>query len=143
MNEALGAVAKIGFGTAMKNKWLSMDASKTVTVKVDSVDDEIQKLLQTLEQKGGAVDALEKKQLDQLTKRKLIKKESTTVYDVRKGPKFTLDVKKAQVDLTMDMILTGSWKDTTFKPYVPNELPKSTKSVENRQFFLHKICQNL
>lgn len=122
VNEALGAVAKIGFGTAMKNKWLNMDASKTVSVKVDSVEDEIQKLLEILQQKGGAVDALEKKQLDVLTKRKLVKKETTTVYEVEKGPKFTLDVKKAQVDLTMDMILTGSWKDTTFKPYTLNEL---------------------
>jgi len=123
----LGDVAAIGFGTAMKNKWLQMDASKNVSVKCENVEDDVQKMLATVQEKTCSIDALPKKQLDMLTKRKLVKKESLTVYDVEKGPKFTLDVKKAQMDLTAEMILTGSWKEADFKPLNLNALGMEPK----------------
>ena len=36
---------------------------------------------------------------------------------MRKGPKFALELTKQATDLTVDMLLSGSWKNLDFKQY--------------------------
>mmetsp|Transcript_41266 Transcript_41266/g.76785 ORF Transcript_41266/g.76785 Transcript_41266/m.76785 type:complete len:499 (-) Transcript_41266:46-1542(-) len=111
VDAALGAIAKIGMGTCMKNKWVSIDkATKVCTLSVDTVEDGTQKELQSLSSLGKA-------QLDALKKRKLIAPTSLTAFSVEKTDKFSAASQKAVADLTSEMIIKGSWSNMTFKPF--------------------------
>eukprot|EP00759_Apiculatamorpha_spiralis_P015793 PhF_6_TR22342/c0_g1_i1/m.31634/K01889/FARSA, pheS; phenylalanyl-tRNA synthetase alpha chain len=65
-------------------------------------------------QKGQAVDP---KDLDGLKKRKLVQQEQLKIFQVTKGPKFALERVKQLPDITREMITSGSWKTSSFKPY--------------------------
>jgi phenylalanyl-tRNA synthetase alpha chain len=105
----LGDVAKIGVGTAMKNKWISMDkATKSFTASLDKVADETQKDLLNLSNLG-------KDKLDVLKKRKLVAPTSITSLKVEKTDKFSMDAKKAVGAITKEMLDKGTWNDTSFK----------------------------
>merc|ERR1712023_360508 len=57
------------------------------------------------------------KEIAELKKRKMLNQQKISTFTVTKGPKFSLDVKKAAAEITADMIATGAWKQTDFKPY--------------------------
>jgi len=124
LDAALGPVAKVGFGAAMKVKWVAMDKSKMCTVTVDSIEDTIQTDLQKMNGAtfAAAIEACGKASVDALKKRKMISVANVTAYKIEKSPTFTKDIKKPAGDLTADMILSGSWKDTTFRPINFNSL---------------------
>merc|ERR1719487_96736 len=52
-----------------------------------------------------------------MKKRKLVLQNKISTFTVTKGEKFALDVKKAAAEITAEMIQTGAWKSTEFKPY--------------------------
>merc|ERR1719310_129780 len=52
-----------------------------------------------------------------MKKRKLVLQNKISTFTVTKGEKFALDVKKAAAEITAEMIATGAWKQTEFKPY--------------------------
>jgi len=108
IDEALGALAKVGLGTAMKNKWVSIDKAKAVSAARDAVKDEVQEDLKKL-------DSLDKAKLDALKKRKMIAPTSLTAFKVEKTDKF--GAKKAEADITAEMIQKGTWATTSFKPF--------------------------
>ncbi|CAJ1372656.1 unnamed protein product [Effrenium voratum] len=110
LDAALGAMAKIGLGTCMKNKWVSIDKAKVCTCSVDSVTD-------TVRQELGSLSTLDKAKLDALKKRKLIAPTSLTAFKVEKTGKFSSGAQKAVADLTSEMISKGTWASTTFKPF--------------------------
>jgi len=119
LDEALGPVAKVGFGAAMKLKWVSMDKSKVCTPLVDEITDTIQQDLRTCDGKdpNGAVETLSKQAVDALKKRKMLSLVSVTSYKVKKTSSFTTNIKKLVTDLTADMIANKSWQTQEFKPY--------------------------
>jgi len=111
VEEALGAVAKVGMGAAMKNRWVTIDkGSKNVTPAVDSVDDQVQSDLKNLTNLGKA-------QLDALKKRKLIAQTSVTSYRTTKIGDWSSLKPKAVAELTADMIRKGTWSTTEFKAF--------------------------
>ena len=67
---------------------------------------------------------LSKEILDVLKKRKLIEMSILKFYQVQKGPQFQAIRAKKPTDLTSEMIQSGSWKTTSFKPYNYNSLGK-------------------
>ncbi|KAF4715165.1 hypothetical protein FOZ63_021405, partial [Perkinsus olseni] len=103
---SLGGVAKIGFGAAMKNGWLSMDkATKEVSVSdkaKDGIEDTVADLL-TKVSKGEAA-SLAKGDMDMLKKRKLIHLTKTTGFKVDKTSNFRTEIVKQETELTQEMI---------------------------------------
>jgi len=57
------------------------------------------------------------KKQDEYKKRKLITTIVTNYFLLRRGENFTTKIHKAETDLTVEMLATGSWKTLTFKPY--------------------------
>eukprot|EP00747_Dinoflagellata_sp_TGD_P196078 gnl/TRDRNA2_/TRDRNA2_65724_c0_seq1.p1 gnl/TRDRNA2_/TRDRNA2_65724_c0~~gnl/TRDRNA2_/TRDRNA2_65724_c0_seq1.p1 ORF type:complete len:506 (+),score=130.97 gnl/TRDRNA2_/TRDRNA2_65724_c0_seq1:66-1583(+) len=111
IDQALGAVGKVGFGTAMKNKWVTCDkATKAVTACCDSVTDTVKSDLQNLA--GIAKDAQEA-----LKKRKLIAPTSITSYHIKKTDKFSLEATKGPQEITAEMIQKGTWSQHDFKAF--------------------------
>jgi phenylalanyl-tRNA synthetase alpha chain len=109
VEEKLGkSVANAGISTAMKNKWISIDKSKTITAAVDSVSDDVQKDLLNLTSLG-------KDKLEALKKRKLIATTNTTTYCVAQTDKFSAGAKKDHANLTEEMIRKGTWSGAGFK----------------------------
>ena len=116
LKEALGSVADIGFRQAMQQKWVMMDKSSgspVIVPKVDMVEDTALNLLKALEA-GETIDA---KVALGLMKRKLVTLKKWSTWKVEKGPQFAPERKRQAVDLTSDMIKTGSWRDESFKGY--------------------------
>jgi len=116
LKEQLGKdVADVGFKQAMQQKWAAIvkGPEPLVTKKVDSVIDTVKELLQQIQ----ADKEVDKVAVEKLKKRKMCSLETQKVYQVTKGPKFALEKKKMETDLTSEMVLKGTWKDTEFKPY--------------------------
>lgn len=137
-------VAKIGMGNCMKNKWLKKDGGDLVPIKKsDEVQDEIQNALKALEDAKFDPEALDQKVcneysiffdvivawlkkcvsivllkiLPDLKRRKLINLVTRKSYKVAKGPSFAPKRVKRAADLTKEMLDSGAWKETPFKPY--------------------------
>jgi phenylalanyl-tRNA synthetase alpha chain len=65
--------------------------------------------------------------LKDLSKRKLIEKRKLYYFSVEKGSEFTLDIKKQETDISVEMLqgfvlpsksnCSGAWKNASFKPY--------------------------
>eukprot|EP00397_Hematodinium_sp_SG-2012_P017533 GEMP01017934.1.p1 GENE.GEMP01017934.1~~GEMP01017934.1.p1 ORF type:complete len:504 (+),score=100.36 GEMP01017934.1:67-1578(+) len=120
LEAALGPLAKVGFGAAMKAKWISMDKSKFVTPVAESIADTVQEHLKSCDEAllADAIAALGgHAAIDALKKRKLVQIAGLTSYKVEKTSTFSTEIKNAATDLTHDMIVSGTWKNETFKPY--------------------------
>ncbi|CAB9508808.1 Phenylalanine--tRNA ligase alpha subunit [Seminavis robusta] len=104
-------VAKIGMGNCMKKKWIKKDGGDLVPVaKSEEITDEVQDQLKSLAD-------LDKKTTDALKKRKLVTLLTRKSFKVTKGASFAPKRVKKAADLTKEMLETGAWKDTPFKPY--------------------------
>ena len=111
-------VAKIGMGNCMKNKWIKKDGADIVAVKtMDEVSDETQHALQKLKESGFTEDALDDKTLQGLKRRKLIKLNTRKSCKVQRGPSYSPKRQKKAADLTKEMLDSGAWKTTEYKPY--------------------------
>ncbi|VDL78263.1 unnamed protein product [Nippostrongylus brasiliensis] len=107
---------KVGVNKALASGWISVDKSGgavRLLRKSQDVVDTVRSQLEALHV-GEELDA---KILAELKKRKLVSEILTKYIIVRKGPNFTTSVSKPEVDLTPEMIATGSWKTKTFKQY--------------------------
>merc|ERR1719387_1554974 len=114
INDELGAAGKLGFGTAMKHGWITMDkGTKAITATAESIADEVQNNLNHV--KNGNIPA--ESILGELKKRKLIMVVSITSFEVKKGEKFSLSTSKKVADITVEMLQKGTWADTEFKDY--------------------------
>lgn len=114
VNAKLGAVGKLGQGKAFKNGWVAKDGDKLVS-KVDKLPEDV--VVENLKQIKATGTLDDKKELTELKKRKLVTMTKQIGYKVTKGPKFGLEIKSYETDITSDMVTTGSWKDAEFKPY--------------------------
>ncbi|KAF2669248.1 hypothetical protein BT63DRAFT_446901 [Microthyrium microscopicum] len=105
--------AKIGASGALRNKWVSKDGKFLVPVAKEAKDS-ARELLQKVQQTNSLSDA---KALTDLKKRKLVKTGKLINYVVRKGPKYAKEIPFEATDLTSEMLSSGSWQTTDFKPY--------------------------
>ena len=141
-----GAVGKIGFSKAMSNGWIMIDkaAGGVVKRKVDSITDTVQDNLKMLSKGSG--DSLDASLRTEYKKRKLVEEVTEKIYLVKKGSNFSTSIKKMPTELTEKMMQTGSWRNTTFKPYNLDSLGTEPSSgylhplmkvrAEYRQIFL-------
>jgi len=105
--------AKVGQGNAFKNKWIKKDGDSLVLVQKE-VKDSARELLQKVQATKSIPDA---KILADLKKRKLVTVGKEISYKVSKGPKYAKEIPTEATDLTADMLASGSWQTTNFKPY--------------------------
>lgn len=92
-------------------------ATKTIThpdPQVASVEDQTAKDLAIIRDTHAHPKA---DVLKDLTSRKLITRVKSIAYKVTKGSNFTTSLSKQATDITADMLLTGSWKNQSFKKY--------------------------
>lgn len=114
VNSTLGNAGKLGQGKAFKNGWIAKDGDKLVA-KVRSLPEDITVAqLKTILSTGSLSD---KKELQELKKRKLISLTKIVGYKIEKAKNFGLEIKTLETDITSDMIVNGSWKNAEFKPY--------------------------
>ena len=116
MEKRVGAqVAKIGFGKAMKQKWIKKDGDKFERIAENPVDEDQTNLNKFLAEAN--LDVHPKKVVDQYKKRKHLIVKSVKSYKVTKGANFALERTKFETELTATMLRTGAWKDSKFKSY--------------------------
>ena len=116
MENRVGAqVAKIGFGKAMKQKWIKKDGDNFERIAASPVDEDQANLKRWLE--NPVYDDKDKKALDQYKKRKHLNIKSVKSYKVTKGPQFATERTKLETELTAEMLRSGAWKDQKFKKY--------------------------
>jgi phenylalanyl-tRNA synthetase alpha chain len=93
--------------------------------KVDSIEDGTRQELLEVRKNGVHPTAL-----SDLSKRKLIEKKKIFYFFVQKGNEFTLDIKKQETDISVEMLqkylrpiiaklmkFSETWKTASFKPY--------------------------
>ncbi|KAK6188247.1 hypothetical protein SNE40_004469 [Patella caerulea] len=111
--------AKVGFSKAMSAGWIKVDkqadGGPKVFRKVETIEDKVEKCMQQIKKMN--LENIADSQIAEFKKRKLVSEEKLTSYIVTKGEDFTLNVSKPEVDLTAEMIASGSWKTKNFKPY--------------------------
>jgi phenylalanyl-tRNA synthetase alpha chain len=111
-------VCKIGMGNCMKNKWAQKAGDKLVATKAMSdVSDETQAQLKALDAANCAEGVIDEKQVNLLKRRKLISLVTRKSYSVARGAEYAPKRVKKAADLTKEMLDTGAWKTTAFKPY--------------------------
>ena len=100
--------AKVGMGNCMKNKWINKSGD-LLTSSADAIDDAVKNQLSTISAtpEDSNADCLPQKTMTILKKRKLIKQETRTSYDVTQGPCYQPVRKKRPADLTKEMLDSG------------------------------------
>ncbi|XP_044955675.1 phenylalanine--tRNA ligase alpha subunit, cytoplasmic-like [Hordeum vulgare subsp. vulgare] len=115
LQEILGDVFDVGLKAAAKKQWIGFDKENEdlVTRRVKDTKDELQEQLKRLE--NGEV--FDDKVMEGLKRRKLITKEKSIWYSLKKGPEFVVKRKTLATDVTRDHLKSGDWKDLEFKDY--------------------------
>ena len=108
-------IAKIGFGKAMKEKWIKKDGGNFERVAENPVDKDKTQLNKFIE--DPKFESHNKKDIDNYKKRKHLNVKSIKSYKVTKGANFALERTKLEAELTADMLRSGDWKDIKFKNY--------------------------
>ncbi|TVU28622.1 hypothetical protein EJB05_20146 [Eragrostis curvula] len=110
----LGDAFDVGMRAAARNKWIGFEKGKDLILrKVESVKDELQEQLKKLQDGETVPD----KVIGDLKGRKLITKEKSIWYSLKKGPEFVLKRKTLATDVTTEHLRSGDWKDLEFKDY--------------------------
>lgn len=89
--------------------------SKNVDLADENVRDRAREALQKL--RAGGDHGVGKDEIAKLKKRKLIKAEKLRYYVVGRGEKFALERRQQLIDLSQDMIASGSWREMDVKEY--------------------------
>jgi len=144
--KAAGDVGKVGFSKAMSAGWIVMDKSggkPIIKRKAENIEDTIKANLNKIQ---TCQDDVSEKDKQDYKKRKLIQEVTDKIYILTKGENFSTSPQKAETELTPEMITSGSWKSSTFKPYNFNALgihppggclhPLLKVRAEYRQIFL-------
>ena len=120
----LGVAGDVGFRQAMQIKWVAIDKSSGEPLVVRKVDSIVDTVLPVLEDLASGSDGsnYDIKEMQALSKRKLVTLDKWKTFKITKGPKFALERKKPATDLTSEMLLKGTWKDADFKEYNFNAL---------------------
>ncbi|WWC59732.1 phenylalanine-tRNA ligase, alpha subunit [Kwoniella dejecticola CBS 10117] len=116
LQKLVGAdVAKIGQSNAFKKKWISKDGAGFVRAIEQPPVDDTAELLREISASGDCVggDSVTK----ELQKRKLITPKKHIHYSISKGTNFSTEVKQLETDLTVEMLQSGTWKESSFKTY--------------------------
>jgi phenylalanyl-tRNA synthetase alpha chain len=125
--EGVSSFYQLAWTYGMKRKWFKKEGDLIKKV-VSEAKDEDSEYLKNIEEgkkiSDKADEAAEKKIFDELKRRKAIELDVVKYYYVKKGAQFSLIRKKKATDLTQDMILKGTWKEESFKPYNFNALGK-------------------
>lgn len=110
-------IAKIGFAKAMSKKWVKLaEGDKNSVVRMHEGELQDEDMLQLIKYRDDVNPANhDKKMLDALKKRKLVTILTTKSYNVSKGANYAAEKKKLEVNLTADMLRTGTWKNLEFK----------------------------
>lgn len=124
------SMAKVGFMKAMSNGWIVIDKeTKKVHPKVDSVQDEVHKLIKSISDMSIADDVsntqtatnkqqqIDSKIIADLKKRKLITENLVKYMIIEKGPDFKTTIDRPETDLTTAMLQSGDWETKKFKDY--------------------------
>lgn len=121
LQEAVGKdVCKIGMGNCLKNKWARKDkASGRLLATTAEARDEVREQLATLRDapEEGNASVLDAKAVAALKRRKLISLVTRKSYAVTRGPSYAPRRVKRAADLTREMLESGKWRETPFKPY--------------------------
>ncbi|KII73208.1 Phenylalanine--tRNA ligase alpha subunit B [Thelohanellus kitauei] len=94
--------AEIGLNKAIFYKWVKMAGTPPIVQK--NVHDIFDVTCKNLNQIKAENIEMDKKQIDELKKRKLIKKITITSYNVTRGDNFDSNLKKKETDLTYEMV---------------------------------------
>lgn len=94
------AVAKIGLGPCMKNKWLKKEGERVVRLAAD-VKDTTREVLLGVQQMTGPV---EEEEMKNLKRRKLVQQVVRKSFRLAKGPCFRSVRARRYADLTKDML---------------------------------------
>ena len=108
-------IAKIGFGKAMKQKWIKKEGEKFERIAENPVDEDQTQLNAFLA--NPTLEAHDKKAVENYKKRKHLNVKNVKSYKVSKGANFALERIKFETELTAAMIRSGAWKDAKFKNY--------------------------
>ncbi|WWC68180.1 phenylalanine-tRNA ligase, alpha subunit [Kwoniella pini CBS 10737] len=118
LQKLVGAdVAKIGQSNAFKKKWISKDGPGFVRAVEQPPKDETAEQLKEISSTGNLKIAGSENAIKELQKRKLILPKKHIHYSVTKGPQFSTEVKQLETDLTVEMLQSGAWKESSFKTY--------------------------
>ncbi|CAL4967137.1 unnamed protein product [Urochloa decumbens] len=111
----LGDAFDVGMKAAARNKWIGFEKGNKDLVlrKVENVNDELQDQLKRLANGEVVPD----KVIDDLKRRKLITKEKSIWYSLKKGPEFVVKRKILATDVTTEHLRSGDWKYLEFKDY--------------------------
>ena len=128
------ALVKVGMGKAVQSKWLSVvkeegaaeepvpeggkkkPPPKRVLRAIASVDDALRAQMLAVQSSDGALDSLSDADFAALKKRGLVAKAVIKSVTITKGDAFDSWGKKAVADLTHEMLVKGTWRETAFKP---------------------------
>lgn len=124
LKDQLGFAGDLGFRQGMQLKWVAIDKSggePLVVRKVDSIVDKVLPILENLAS-GSDGNNYDQKEMQALSKRRMVTVEKWKTFKITKGPKFALERKKAATDLTVEMLAKGTWKNENFKEYNFNAL---------------------
>ncbi|KAF7638886.1 AA_TRNA_LIGASE_II domain-containing protein [Meloidogyne graminicola] len=108
---------QIGFGKAISAGWIMNEVKNGVSLvvrKAKSVQDTARDELKQIKE---GIHNLDAKSIGNLKKRKWIAEISFKAMIVTKGSNFHENLTKPELDLTTEMITTGSWRNKTFKKY--------------------------
>ena len=100
-------IAKIGFGKAMKQKWIKKEGNDFMRIAENPVDDDKTNLNKFLG--DPTLESHDKKTVDQYKKRKHLNVKSIKSFKVTKGPNFATERVKLETELTAEMIRTKEW----------------------------------
>eukprot|EP00467_Chlorarachnion_reptans_P008288 CAMPEP_0114506606 /NCGR_PEP_ID=MMETSP0109-20121206/11516_1 /TAXON_ID=29199 /ORGANISM="Chlorarachnion reptans, Strain CCCM449" /LENGTH=470 /DNA_ID=CAMNT_0001685203 /DNA_START=344 /DNA_END=1753 /DNA_ORIENTATION=- len=124
--KSLGKSANPGMSVCIKQGWVVLQADKKTVerkAKPDTVVDSVQQ--QLMKVKNG--EPIDQAALKLLKKRKMTSTKKVNWYEVKKGPKFALERKTLESDLSQEMLLTGSWKNAEFKKYSMTVEPRAAQ----------------
>nr|CAD2184625.1 unnamed protein product [Meloidogyne enterolobii] len=107
----------IGFGKAISAGWITTEVKNGVSLVVRKAKLVEDKARHELKQIKEGTHNLDTKTIGNLKKRKWINEISVKALIVSKGANFNENLSKPELDLTTEMISTGSWRNKNFKKY--------------------------
>lgn len=111
-------IGKVGVAKAIQAGWVAVDKSGGAVKVVRKADEDavVDQVREQLE-KVKLGEEVETKVKTELKKRKLINEITVKGVVIARGPNFSTTITKPEVDLTPEMIQSGSWKSKAFKQY--------------------------
>lgn len=113
LSKMVGPSLEFGQKQVFKNRWVKKVGNKLFK-NVDSITDVIAHNLKIIEESGTHSDL---NVIIDLRKRRLLEKNKIVSFSVKKGPKFSLNIKEQITDFTTTILQSKSYESMEFKPY--------------------------